>query len=361
MKKLLALLLTLGLAVTLASCGTEDEGFRIAMITDVGDVDDRSFNQGTWEGIVAFAEENDITHRYYRPLEVSDAAYLDAIDLAVQGGAEIIVTPGFLFEPAIYQAQDLYPEVSFVLIDGTPHAGDYATYNIADNTLSILFDEHESGFLAGYAAVKDGYTQLGFLGGVAVPAVVKFGVGFVAGAFYAAQEEGVDIELDDSRYAYLGNFEPNDNNKNAAAAWYVQGTEVIFVAAGGAGNSVMAAAEEAGASVIGVDVDQSAQSETVITSAKKELGNAVQQALQAWLDGSFPGGIQQLKGADNDGVGLPEDFSRFNQFTAAEYDTLYARISGGTLVVPSSASELATFLNGLGVSASEYPSAATIG
>ena len=360
MKKLVGLLLAIGLAFTLAACAGADDGFRIAMITDVGDVDDRSFNQGTWEGIVAFAEANNITHRYYRPLEVSDAAYLDTIALAIEGGAEIVVTPGFLFEPAIFQAQQLYPNVKFVLIDGVPQPGDYSQFVVAENTVSILFDEHESGFLAGYAAVRDGYRQLGYFGGIAVPAVVKFGIGFVAGANYAAKEINATISLGNDRFAYLGNFEPNDNNKNAAASWFVQGTQLIFVAAGGAGNSVMAAAEEAGRKVIGVDVDQSAQSPTVITSAKKELGNAVGQALQAWLDGSFPGGEIQVKGANNDGVGLPEDFSRFTTFTKAQYDTLYARISSGQLVVPSNYNELVAFLNAQGISTVGIPSRATI-
>lgn len=360
MKKLVGLLLAVGLAFTLAACAGTDEGFRIAMITDIGDVDDRSFNQGTWEGIVAFAEANDITHRYYRPLEVSDASYLDTIALAIEGGAEIVVTPGFLFEPAIFQAQQLYPDVTFILIDGVPQPGDYSEFVVADNTVSILFDEHESGFLAGYAAVLDGYRQLGYFGGIAVPAVVKFGIGFVAGAYYAANEINATISLGNDRFAYLGNFDSNDNNKNAAAAWYVQGTEIIFVAAGGAGNSIMAAAEEAGTKVIGVDVDQSSESTTVITSAKKELGNAVDQALQAWLDGSFPGGEIQVKGADNDGVGLPDDFSRFTTFTKAQYDTLYGRISSGQLVVPSNYDELVSFFNAQSISTVGIPSKATI-
>jgi len=250
--------------------------------------------------------------------------------------------------------------VKFVLIDGTPHPGDYATFNIADNTVSILFDEHESGFLAGYAAVKDGYTELGFLGGIAVPAVVKFGVGFIAGAYLAASEDDVTISLDDTRYDYLGNFEPNDENKNKAASWYVAGTEVIFVAAGGAGNSVMSAAEEADAKVIGVDVDQAAQSTTVITSAKKELGNAVGQALEAWLNGTFPGSEQQIKGADNDGVGLPSDFSRFSSFTQAEYEAIYSRVASGDLVVPASHEQLVTFMTEQGITVTDYPSAAAV-
>ena len=357
MKKIVGLLLAVGLAFTLAACAGADEGFRIAMVTDIGDIDDRSFNQGTWEGVVAFAERNNITHRYYRPLEGGTAASLDAIALAVQGGAEIIVTPGFLFEPAIFQAQQLYPNVRFVLIDGVPQPGDFSEFLVAQNTVSILFDEHESGFLAGYAAVQDGFRELGYFGGVAVPAVVRFGVGFIAGANYAAEELGVTISLGSDRFDYFGSFAPSDDNKNAAAAWYLQGTEIIFVAAGGAGASVMAAAEEAGAKVIGVDVDQAGESTTVVTSALKQLGVVVEQALQAWLDGAFPGGETQVKGATNQGVGLPADFSRFNNPAATEaaYNAIYPLVASGEIDVPATYEELVAFLTAEGISTANIP------
>ena len=188
MKKLLVLFVLLTGVVTLASC--EAQTYEIAMVTDAGDIDDKSFNQGTWEGIVEFAEENDLTYKYYKPTEVSNDAYVAAIDLAVAAGAKVVVTPGFLFEPAVYTAQTKYPNVIFVLIDGVPHPGDYTTFNVADNTRSILFRENESGFLAGYASVMEGFRELGFMGGIAVPAVVRFGLGYVAGAYYAAKELG---------------------------------------------------------------------------------------------------------------------------------------------------------------------------
>ncbi len=377
MKKLLTLMLSVTLVFGLAACAEtateptpttpeettpeettpETPTFRIAMVTDIGDIDDRSFNQGTWEGVVAFAERNNITHRYYRPLEGGTAASLDAIALAVQGGAEIIVTPGFLFEPAIFQAQQLYPNVRFVLIDGVPQPGDFSEFLVAQNTVSILFDEHESGFLAGYAAVQDGFRELGYFGGVAVPAVVRFGVGFIAGANYAAEELGVTISLGSDRFDYFGSFAPSDDNKNAAAAWYLQGTEIIFVAAGGAGASVMAAAEEAGAKVIGVDVDQAGESTTVVTSALKQLGVVVEQALQAWLDGAFPGGETQVKGASNQGVGLPADFSRFNNPAATEaaYDAIYPLVASGEIDVPATYEELVAFLTAEGISTANIP------
>jgi basic membrane protein A len=346
LKKLFFLLLAATAVFSLAACGnTEPEGFTIAMITDAGDIDDESFNQGTWEGIVEYAEENGITHKYYRPAQISDAAYLDTIRLAVEGGAEIIVTPGFLFEPAVYEAQTEFPDVRFVLIDGVPHPGDWTTFEVADNTVSILFDEHESGFLAGYAAVMDGYRDLGFMGGIAVPAVVRFGIGFVAGAHYAAQELDVEISIPDNRFEYLGNFDASDEHKTRALAWFEDGTEIIFAAAGGAGSSVMAAAEDAEAMAIGVDVDQGYISETVLTSAMKDLGSAVQQALANHFGDTFQGGEIIQMNSTNDGVALPMETSRFETFTQAQYDAIFAELIN--IEIPTNEEELELFLEGL--------------
>lgn len=350
MKKLLLFVVLLGGVFALASC--EAASYEIAMITDAGDIDDKSFNQGTWEGIVEFAEENGLTHKYYKPTEVSDDAYVAAIDLAVAGGAKVIVTPGFLFEPAIYEAQSKYPDVIFVLIDGVPHPGDYTTFEVADNTRSVLFKENESGFLAGYASVMEGFRELGFMGGIAVPAVVRFGLGYVAGAYYAANELGAtDWNFDAAYYEYLGGFDPTDDIKNKAASWYSAGVEVIHAAAGGAGNSVMAAAEEAtDAFVVGVDVDQAAQSSTVISSAMKALAVVVQQALQEYLDGTFVGGETLTLGAAEDAVALPlGDSFRFTTFTTAQYDAILAKIVDGTVMVPFTPAEFGDFLEGLGM------------
>jgi basic membrane protein A len=344
MKKLLLLVASFVLVLSLAACGGAT--YEIAMITDSGNIDDESFNQGTWEGIVEFSEENDLTHKYYKPAEVSDDAYLDAIDLAVEGGAKVVVTPGFLFESSVYAAQTKYPEVNFILIDGEPHTADYSTFKTESNTLPILFNEHESGFLAGYAAVKDGNTKLGFTGGMAVPAVVKFGVGFVAGAYYAANEMGIDITLGDDTYHYFGNFAADDAHKTLVAGWYATGTEVVFAAAGGAGASVMAAAADANKMMIGVDIDQADQSDTVLTSAMKQLGVAVQQGLQTYLDGDFTGGTTVRKGASNDGVALPMDTSRFTTFTSADYDAIYAKVVSD-IDVPADYAALSTFLGTL--------------
>jgi basic membrane protein A and related proteins len=347
MRKILSILFILSFVFVLGACTREE--FEIAMITDIGDIDDGSFNQGTWEGIVAYAEANEISHKYYQPRGEATKDYFNAIRLAVRGGAKIVVTPGFLFEQAIHQAQTRFPDVTFVLIDGAPHAGDWVP-DIEENTLSIFFKEHESAFLAGYAAVQDGQTSLGFMGGLPVPAVRRFGIGFVAGAYLAAKEKGVTIDFPATRYDYLNTFGPSDEVKNKAATWYSAGTGVIHVAAGGAGTSVMAAAQEATGSkwVVGVDVDQGAHSKVVI-SAMKGLGESVQQALTAFYAGTFEGGKSIFLGAAEDGVGLPMESSRFTTFTAADYDVIYAKLVDGTIVVPSTYAELVTFLTANGI------------
>jgi basic membrane protein A len=360
MKKLFALLAAIVAVVALSACAPT---YEVAMITDVGGIDDESFNQGTWEGIVEFCESNDLTYKYYKPLgeNPSDAEYMDAIDLAIENGAKIVVTPGFLFGYSIYEKQDEYPDVKFVLLDDVPHDATYENFNTADNTIAILFAEHESGFLAGYAAVMDGYRTLGFTGGIALPAVVKFGVGYVAGAFYAADELGLtDFTFADGNYAYFGNFDANDTNKTLAATMYNNGVEVIFSAAGGAGSSVISAAVDADTVMIGVDVDQSSKGDVVLTSAMKRLAVAVQDALEGYLAGEFEGGVTKTLDASVDGVGLPFENSRFDTFTEDDYNAILGLVQDGTVVVPSDAASLATFLDDLGVDAADYPTADTI-
>ncbi|MDF2473781.1 MAG: tmpC [Anaerocolumna sp.] len=299
------------------------EGFEIALITDVGTIDDKSFNQGAWEGVEAYAKESGLTYKYYQPVEKSDAAYLDSIDLAVKAGAKVIVCPGFLFEIPIHTAQTEYPDIKFIILDGVPHSGDYVP-DIAANTYSIFYAEQEAGFLAGYSAVKEGYTKLGFMGGMAVPAVVRFGYGFIQGADVAAKELGISsVEM---KYTYVGNFDATPENQAKASSWYNEGTEIIFACGGAVGNSVMKAAETAGTKVIGVDVDQSAESETVITSSMKNLSKSVYDALTSYYAGSFPGGTSVTLDATVGGVELPMDSSRFATFTQADYDALYARV-----------------------------------
>ena len=336
-RKIVSLALVVMMVLSLGACSKKT--FELALITDIGTIDDKSFNQGSWEGVEAYAEENKVTYKYYKPTEKSDDAYLQSIDQAIKAGAKVVVCPGFLFEVPIYKAQTKYPETKFIILDGVPHPSpeDY-TPVIEDNTYSIFYAEEEAGFLAGYAAVKDGYTKLGFMGGIAVPAVIRYGYGFVQGADYAASELGLADDAVQVKFTYVGNFDATPENQTKAASWYTEGIEVIFACGGAVGNSVMKAAEAAGTKVIGVDVDQSTESATVITSSMKNLSKSVYDALTSYYAGSFPGGTSVSLNAETEGIQLPMATSKFNSFAQADYDAIYQKIVNKEIAIGNDAS-----------------------
>ncbi|MBN2695986.1 MAG: BMP family ABC transporter substrate-binding protein [Bacilli bacterium] len=345
MKKYLAILLTLVSVFAFVGCAGRQAD--IALVTDVGTVTDKSFNQGAWEGVVQFAEELDISHRYYQPRDQTTDEYVRSIESAIKNGAEIVVCPGYFFENAIWLVQNDYPDVKFIILDGAPHNvkdfdtfetvdGSAANFDQSDNVLSIFYAEEQVGFLAAYAAVIDGMTDLGFMGGKAVPAVVRYGYGYIQGADYAAKELEITVDL---RYTYLGTFGPSASVQSKAATWYTEGTEVIFAAAGGAGGSVFKAAEQEEGKSIGVDVDQKDESTTVIISAMKMLQKSVYDALTDWHANEFPAGEVLMYDASNDGVGLSDTYDRMTTFNATMYDTLFNAIADGTIVVDNESEE----------------------
>ena len=199
MKNFLKLIILSIILIISLSCKDtkKNSGYELALITDIGTIDDKSFTQGSWEGLKKYAEEKGITYKYYKPAGKDTDSKIDSIYLAISSGAKLIVTPGYLFEPAIYKVQDTHPEINFVLLDGTPQDGTYTDFRIEKNVYAVLYAEEEAGFLAGYGVVKEGYTNLGVMGGMAEPSVIRFGYGFVQGADYAAKELGVkNIKID---------------------------------------------------------------------------------------------------------------------------------------------------------------------
>ena len=295
MKKFLAFVMAASMALSLAACGgstpasstasttteatseaaasTSGSKTDVAFVTDVGNIDDQSFNQYTWQGVQDFCSANSLNANYYRPTEDSDAARLEQMDNAVNDGAKSIVVAGYLFGKAIAEAQEKYPDVQFLALDvSTSDLGDKAP---TANTALITYKEEQAGYLAGYAAVYDGYKELGFLGGMAVPAVIRYGYGFVQGADAAAKEIGAtDVNI---KYWYSGGFAATDEVKNKMDGWYSEGTEVVFACGGPVCQSCDAAAQANGGKMIGVDVDQSGQFDTVVTSAMKGLAESVQR------------------------------------------------------------------------------------
>ena len=309
----------------------EERGVAYALVTD-----DQTFNQSAWEGLVAYAESQglvkDVDYAYYKPFEDSDDARIESITTAVDNGAKVIVVPGYLFNNAVLTAAEKFPKVVFIGIDLTIAADVFPA-----NVINMQFQEDQSGFFAGYAAVMDGYTKLGFLGGIDVPAVVKYGYGFIQGIDYAAQQLGVTPEV---KYWYSGTFGPTDEIKAKMDSWYADGTEIVFSCGGGIYLSCLSAAEAANGYMIGVDSNQSNVSERVITSAIKLIPAPLEMLLKAVADNKFVApaeyaGKDSVFSTKDGACGLPTDDAswRFKTFTKADYEDIMNKVLSGEVVI----------------------------
>ena len=236
------------------STGTDEVTYKVAMITDYGDITDQSFNQTTYEACKAFAEANGVDFQYFKPAGDNTADRVAMIESAIDQGYNVIVMPGYAFGAAIAETAPKFEDVKFIALDVS--AGDLGEgFVVPANLYCAVYQEELCGYMAGYAAVKLGYKNLGFLGGMAVPAVQRYGYGFVQGVDAAAAElELTDVKLN---YAYGNQFFGDADITAAMDTWYAGGTEVVFACGGGIYTSAVDAAKKVeGAKVIGVDVDQ---------------------------------------------------------------------------------------------------------
>jgi len=362
MKKILAMLLVLAMALSLVACGgssapaatepkadapaaatnpdeipdemtSADGKYQVAFITDVGQLKDKSFNQGTYDGVKLYAAANGKSYKYYQPAngdQATDDDRIDAMKLACENGAEVVVAAGFMQESALKAAAEAYPNVNFVFIDGYPIG--------FDNVAGIAFQEEQSGYLAGYATVMEGYTELGFMGGGGGtnPACQRFGYGFFQGADAAAKEMGVKVNMNYS-WAYGASFSASPELQTMATGWYANGTEVIFACGGSMFQSVAAAASAEDGKVVGVDVDQSFESPAVITSAMKGLADATQWAIAKHYNGEFAeiGGTSTSLGAKDNAVGLPVATWKLEGWSVEDYEAMFAKMAAGELTISS--------------------------
>ena len=354
MKKFLAIMLALVMVLGLfAGCGaaekpadesaanpadaipdemtSSDGKYQVAFITDVGQLKDKSFNQGTYDGVKLYASANNKSYKYYQPAngnEATDDDRIDAMKLACENGAEVVVAAGFMQEGALKAAAEAYPDVHFVFIDGYPIG--------FDNVAGIAFQEEQSGYLAGYATVMEGYTKLGFMGGGGGtnPACQRFGYGFVQGAEAAAAVKGVKVEVNYS-WMYGASFSASPELQTMATGWYQNGTEVIFACGGSMFQSVASAASAEDGKVVGVDVDQSFESPAVITSAMKGLADATVWAITKHYAGEWAdiGGTSTSLGAADNAVGLPTATWSLEKWSVADYEALYADIVAGKVTI----------------------------
>jgi basic membrane protein A len=329
---------------------TEASGdYKIAMITDSGDITDMSFNQTTYEASKAFAEAQGVDYQYYKPTEDSDEARIAAFDNAVSDGYNVIVVPGYLFAGMIASCAEENPDVTIIALDCSE--GDFEGAGMTElpsNVCSFTYQEELAGYMAGYAVVKEGYTKLGFLGGMAVPAVIRYGFGFVQGANDAAKDLGnaADVEVN---YVYGGQFFGDESVTAVMDTWYQGGTEIVFACGGGIFTSAGEAAKKAGGKVVGVDVDQSGTIDGLygdgicVTSAMKGLAATVNSTLTDLFAGkwdSYAGKIENLGLVSGDDptlnyVQLPTETWSMEKFTVDDYKALVASMYAGDVTVSS--------------------------
>ena len=373
MKKILALVLALCMVFALCACGAKTEApaaeapaaeapaaeapaaeapaFKVAMITDYGDITDQSFNQTTYEACKEFCDENSIEFKYYKPAGDSTAERVAMVDAAVADGFNVIVMPGFAFGETVVQTVELYPDVYFVALDVSQ--GDLGDFVLPENVFCAVYQEELCGYMAGYAAVKLGYTKLGFLGGMAVPAVVRYGYGFVQGADAAAAELGLtDVTMN---YAYGNQFSGDADITAAMDTWYSAGTEVVFACGGGIYTSAAEAAAKVDGKVIGVDVDQAGIIDggygegMTVTSAMKGLAPTVEHMLTEVAAGNFSnygGKIETLglvSGDDPEAnyVQIPMESTQWSDsFTQDDYKALVKDMFDGKITVSNDISAM---------------------
>jgi basic membrane protein A and related proteins len=331
-------------------------GTKVGMVTDSGTIDDKSFNQGTWEGILQYKKEKkSIQEKYLQPSGEQKTDYINAINDLADSGYKIIVTPGFKFETAVNEASDKHKDATFVLIDGQPHNGDNKFVK-HDNVVSVFFNEHEAGFLAGIASALSTKTgKLGFVGGMKIPPVEKFGWGFKAGVHYANKNLGAKAEIADANYIFEGSFNNIPGGKTLAAGMYNRGVDIIFHAAGGVGVGVFNEAKERAEKgqsvfVVGVDVDQyeagkiTSGKSVTLTSAMKRIDVAAYNYIDAKINNKFPGGQVITMSLKDNGVGLPEKNPNLSADIIKKVDQAKKDVVGGKVTVPATEDALKAFL-----------------
>lgn len=381
-KRILAMLLSGAMVFSLAACGSggNDEGsgggdsdsgeeMNIAMVTDSGDITDQSFNQTTYEASKAWAEENGVEFNYYKPESDSDEARNASIDQAIANGANVIVLPGYMFAASVVEQPELYPDVKFVALDVgagdilekgvgegydyNPDNWDVSEYYNTDNVYCCTYQEEISGYMAGYAAVKMGYKHLGFLGGMAVPAVMRFGYGYVQGADEAAKELGITNEVS-VEYVCGGQFYGDADITAYMDTWYnSNGVEVVFACGGGIYTSAAEAAAKAGGKVVGVDSDQAPiidayQEGLTVTSAMKGLAVTIDTVLTEIKAGNWSDYVGKMDSlglvsetAEDNFVQLPIESTQWNDgFTEDDYRELVSALYNGDITVSNDTTEM---------------------
>lgn len=344
MKKTLAVLLMLVVCFSGFAQGTKEatattEALKVGMVTDAGTIDDRSFNQGTYEGIARAAEELGLECTYLRPAGTTTTDYLTAISDLYDQGYRFIACPGYLFVEAVSQAQEMYDDLMLIIIDDALATG------IGDKTVAITFRENEAGFLAGVAtALKLVEGEVGFVGGLEIPAVQKFNWGFQQGVAYANANLGTNIAMNANNFVYSGSFADLALGQQLATAMYDSGVDAVFAAAGGTGVGVINEAKNRRLSgedvwAIGVDVDQYSVGDMgngescILTSAMKDVAGVAYDQAVAAANGTFQGGRHIELGVAEGRAGIPVSNPNLTPEIEAKVAEVAELVRSGAVVV----------------------------
>ncbi len=313
---------------------TEESKFSVAMVTDIGGVDDKSFNQSAWEGIEKFGEDNGLEKGdggYDYLQSKSDADYNTNLNKLVRRDFDLVFGIGFLMEDAVNTIASQQTDAQLAIIDAVVDQ---------PNVASVLFKEQEGSYLAGVAAaLMTKSKKIGFVGGMEIPVIERFEAGFLAGV--AAVDPSIVVDVQ-----YTGAFDKAELGKTTANRMYSSGVDIIFHAAGGTGNGVFSEAKElktkdpdAYVWVIGVDSDQYEEGKVgdtniTLTSMLKRVDIAVQNLSNLAMEGNFPGGETTVYGLVEEGVGLADSRGAIPEDVLAQIDEYAKKIVDGEVVVP---------------------------
>ena len=340
MKKVLVLAVGLVMILALAACGSPTEeqpeeqiDYEIALVTDEGLIMDGGYSEVAWDAISAFGADNGKSHKYYKAAEASGEAYKNVIDDAVDRGAKIIIADGYRFEDVIYDAQNEYKDVKFMIIDAEPIDPETEEPKIAGNTAAVIFSSEEAGYMAGYAAVENGASQLGFIGEADKAAVTDYGYGFLQGANDAAANNGVRVNV---RYHFCREGGERDAVVKKASKWYEEGVEVIFACGPQVEMPVIESAELNDGKVIACETDKSDMSDTILTSAIKDIGGVINDMLEVYARDKFPGGEVLEYDTSTDSIWLDMETSRFESFNGGDYKDLSKKLEDKEVTIVDS-------------------------
>lgn len=347
MKRYLVLFLSLALTLTLCACGAgqapaaQEQAKAVAYCTDGGTLDDNGFYQGLWEAVQAYGTENSLSCNSYVPDSNAAEAREATLRQAVESGAAVVVAGGWRWTGDMVRLAKAYPDTAFLAlaVSGNEALTDSGETTLPSNLHCILFHEEQSGYAAGYAAVKEGYTQLGFVGGGETPPIQRYGIGFLQGAAAAADENRVPVQVN-----YCDSGPQNETLSAKAEDWYTGDTEIVFACGGNTLSAVLPVAAEYDGMVIGGETDQHALGaryayNPVLTSATVDLKGAVNAGLRDCLaaEGTI-NGVSVEKRIEATVGGLPTDSSvwGFQSYTVEQYLPLVSDLKNGVRSVEGS-------------------------